>query len=266
MNGVQVTWFFVPCLARWEQGLGLSTLELTTFAMILSTLNSLFFWYHKPLDVQVPITLRMERSITEILKDAGDRAREPYSYAPLDFLKAPPVSTSIVAPFWFGVGVVIDLDQESNSRPTKRFGNSKTRSPKGIAFRETMYRILFEAVYFGVHLVSWNLHSPTWVELMLWRTSILILLGLLALYLVIIPIGVVSARPFSRRWLKKKVNSPLEVAAQLPQWAQSLLHVPILAIYLAARSYILLEGLISLRALPLDAYVDVHWPNFVPHV
>lgn len=263
---VQVTWFCIQCLARWVQGLAVSTLEITTFATILATLNSLFFWYHKPLDVQFPIALQTESRIADILSDAGNRASQPYSRTPLDFLKSPPVSTSIVAPFWFGVGVVVNLDKESNVRPLRRFGNSKTRPPAGITIRETIYGILFEFVYFGVHLASWNQLFPTQAELVLWRVSNLVLMGLLALYLIAIPIGMVSSKPFSRRWLPNEVDTPLAVAAQLPRWAQVMIHIPILAAYLLARSYILLEGLISLRALPLKAYVDITWTSFLPHL
>lgn len=45
-----------------------------------------------------------------------------------------------------------------------------------------------------------------------------------------------------------------------------MIHVPILVTYLAARSYILLEGLIGLRALPLKAYAVISWSNFLPYV
>jgi hypothetical protein len=266
ITSVQITWFVIQCLARWVQRLAVSTLEITTFATILATLNSLFFWYHKPLDVRKPIILRTESRIADILINAGDRACEPYSRTPLDFLKSPPARTSLVAPFWFGMGVVVNFDKESRSRPIKRFGNSKTWPPAGITTRETLYGVLFEFVYFGVHLVGWNQLFPTQAELYLWRASNLVLLGLLVAYLITIPVGVVSSRPFSRRWLAKEVDTPLEVAAQLPRWAQVIIHVPILAAYLSARSYILLEGLISLRALPLKAYVDITWANFLPHI
>ncbi|MCJ1390080.1 hypothetical protein MMC18_002938 [Xylographa bjoerkii] len=263
---VQFTWFFIQCLARWVQRLAISTLEITTFATILATLNSLLFWYHKPLDVGTPIVLKTESRMADILVKAGARACQPYDLTPLDFLKSPPASRSIVAPFWFGMGVLIDFDKESLSRPVQRFVNYKTRPPAGITIRETIYLGLFEFAYFGVHLVGWNQLFPSRAELYLWRVSNLVLLGLLAVYLIAIPIGVVSSRAFSRRWLVEEVDTPLEVAAQLPRWAQIMIHIPILALYLSARSYILLEGFISLRALPLSAYVDITWANFVPHV
>lgn len=129
--------------------------------------------------------------------------------------------TSIVAPFWFDMAVMFDYDEKSHSRPIKRIGNCKTRPPAGITTRETIYGILFEAGYFGVHLLSWNQLFPTQAELYLWRASNLVLLWLLAAYLIVIPIGVVSSRPFSRRWLAREVDTPLEVAAQLQRWLKS---------------------------------------------
>ena len=263
---VQIAWFSIQCLARWQQQITISTLELTTFAMILATLNSLFFWYHKPLDAETPIVIEMECQISEILMRAGDRVKEPWSKTPLDFLKSPPASTSLVAPFWFGMGVMFDLDSKSASRPIKRFGNIRTRPPAGITTRESIYGILFEFVYFGVHLVGWNQDYPTALELYLWRICNLLLLGLLITYLIVIPIGMVSSRPFSRRYLPREVNRPLEVAAQLPKWAQVAIHVPIIVVYVLARSFILLEGFISLRALPLKAYEDIPWASFFPHI
>ncbi|KAL8768542.1 MAG: hypothetical protein Q9209_005227 [Squamulea sp. 1 TL-2023] len=79
VTSVQFTWFFIQCLMRWQQRLDLSTLEITTFATILATLNSLFFWYYKPLDAKKAIILSTESRITDVLVDAGDRARKPYS-------------------------------------------------------------------------------------------------------------------------------------------------------------------------------------------
>jgi hypothetical protein len=74
------------------------------------------------------------------------------------------------------------------------------------------------------------------------------------------------ARPFSRTFLDKEVSTPLEVAENLPKWAQRVIHIPVVGVYVLARAYILLEGLVSLRALPLDSYVDVAWSNFFPHL
>ncbi len=40
---LQLSWFSIQCVGRWIQGIGLSTLELSTVAFILCTLNMYFF-------------------------------------------------------------------------------------------------------------------------------------------------------------------------------------------------------------------------------
>lgn len=55
-------------------------------------------------------------------------ARELYSRTPLDFLKSPLASMSIIAPFWFSMGVVFNMEKESHSRPIKRVGNLQDSS------------------------------------------------------------------------------------------------------------------------------------------
>ena len=72
ITSIQIAWFFTQCLARWQQDIDLSTLEITTFATIIATLNTMFFWYHKPLDVETLIILRTESSIQNILSSTGD--------------------------------------------------------------------------------------------------------------------------------------------------------------------------------------------------
>jgi hypothetical protein len=83
-----------------------------------------------------------------------------------------------------------------------------------------------------------------------------VLLGLLVACLTMILIGVASSRPLSRRWPAKEVETSTEFAAQL-LWLQISMYVLILTVDLSVWSYILLEGLISLRVLPPKGYVEV---------
>src|SRR6266545_4136168 len=54
---VQTTWFILQCIARAEQHLDLTELELVTLA--LASLNAITyaFWWHKPLGVQEPVRI-----------------------------------------------------------------------------------------------------------------------------------------------------------------------------------------------------------------
>jgi hypothetical protein len=54
---LQTTWFIVQCIARGQQQLALTELELVTLA--LASLNAVTFaiWWHKPLGVQEPVRI-----------------------------------------------------------------------------------------------------------------------------------------------------------------------------------------------------------------
>jgi len=54
---LQTTWFIAQCIARGVQGLALTELELVTIA--LASLNAItyFFWWNKPLDVKVQVSV-----------------------------------------------------------------------------------------------------------------------------------------------------------------------------------------------------------------
>src|SRR5260221_3286204 len=73
---LQTTWFILQCIARGQQKLTLTELELVTLA--LASLNAItyVFWWHKPLGVQVPIRVYFETGAVEIV-DFGDANAEP---------------------------------------------------------------------------------------------------------------------------------------------------------------------------------------------
>src|SRR6266545_248598 len=68
---VQTTWFILQCVARGQQRLALTELELVTLA--LASLNAITytFWWHKPLGVQEPMRIYFE---TEAPADELERA------------------------------------------------------------------------------------------------------------------------------------------------------------------------------------------------
>ena len=68
---VQSSWFIIQCIARHIQGLSLTQLELTTVA--LASLNGItfFLWWDKPLGVQDPVRLYMNRNLTDLERDVA---------------------------------------------------------------------------------------------------------------------------------------------------------------------------------------------------
>ncbi|KAL2044871.1 hypothetical protein N7G274_002646 [Stereocaulon virgatum] len=264
---VQITWFAIQAFGRCAQHLALSTFELSTLAFVFCTLNSFFFLRHKPLDVDTRITLRSTAKLEEILVKAGDRVCERYSETPLDFVRPPTSRSSLLAPFWFGVGAVFHWRIKKGALPIKTFGNSKTTPPGGSTIADIIYIQTFALAYLGIHLAGWNFSFPTPIERILWRISSLVLLGSLIFYLNAVAFGTVASGWLARTFFNNhEATTILQVASLLPRWAAVLLHLPMFIIYGLARTYIIVEGFASMRALPKTAYGSINWSNFVPHL
>jgi len=54
---LQTTWFILQCVARREQGLALTELELVTLALASLNATTYVFWWHNPLGVQEPVRI-----------------------------------------------------------------------------------------------------------------------------------------------------------------------------------------------------------------
>jgi predicted membrane protein len=128
-----------------------------------------------------------------------------------------------------------------------------------------------------LHLLLWSAYFPTLAEKYLWRicASIIAASGVIAGYMVLI----VSDRtdplprylkpimwPFRRFILILSAllgpSRVVNISAQLTLIAACVLG----PCYVAARAFIVVECLISLRQLPVDAYKVPLWSQFWPHV
>jgi len=265
---IQITWFSVQCIGRGIQKLTLSTLELLTINMIFCTVFTFYFWNNKPLDIQTSIILRTDTTIAEILVRAGEQAREPYKLTPLDFIAARPTPSNFVAAWWWGLGLCFDgilFQINEKNRPVSTFSNSRAIPPRGYSLRSLFSRILLSAGYFALHFAGWNFILPTAIEQKLWRAAMLYFLGLYSTYLVIFFIVTLLSGWIARKYFHKEASSFVEVASMFPKWFQLGGLIPIYGSYGVVRMYIVIEGFISLRRLPVDAYDSVNWSYYIPH-
>jgi hypothetical protein len=230
----------------------------------MCTLHTFFFWFYKPLDPDYPQLLKMSTRISKVRDDAG--VERPYTRTPLDFVKPPPDPKSLIAPFWFGFGVIFDLE-EGGTRPAQTLANSKVTPAKGIGWGMMTYLLLFQVVYYGLHVaVAWTMTFPSTIEWFLWTVSNFTEFGLIAIYFLALPLGTHFAPFIGERVFKAPAASILEVASMLPYWAKVLLHGPFVLAYIVARALVLAESVISLRALPVMIYQCVNWSSFLPHI
>ncbi|RAK95432.1 uncharacterized protein BO80DRAFT_429901 [Aspergillus ibericus CBS 121593] len=115
----------------------------------------------------------------------------------------------------------------------------------------------FNVLYGGCHLAAWSSAFPSPVERWLWRAS--------ALFLISVPVwGALrilwwTAVRSRHRAVYPIRNGDLDVIA-------APMFFTIFVVYTVARWYFLIEALMSLRRLPLQAYDTVNWTSILPHV
>lgn len=267
---IQMTWFLVTCLARGVQHKGFSTLEVTTLAFNLCTLHTFFFWYYKPLDPHTQKIIQIDLEIKELYQWAGvlnPGCTKSYIITPLDYVKPPPDPKSLITPFWFGLNVVSGHSYGSPAGPARTLPNSRVIPENGVSTALMLYLLVFQFLYYGLYVgFAWVAAFPSRVEWYMWTVSNGTDFGLILLYLLSIPLGTHYAPFIGRKIFKMEATSILEVASALPHWAKLLLHGCFVVIYIGGRSVVLIESVVSLRALQASVYQDVNWSQFFPHL
>ncbi|KAF1999590.1 hypothetical protein P154DRAFT_576771 [Amniculicola lignicola CBS 123094] len=131
---IQISYFFAQMIGRADQGLSITALELFTLAYVLCAILAYAFWWDKPFDVQVPLTVNATAEFTEeIQKDMKEwSAYKRFFDGQADSL-----------------GVTDDADN-------KRYG---------------IFFVCCCALFGACHLIGWNAHFPTPIERILWRAG-----------------------------------------------------------------------------------------------
>lgn len=274
---VQASWLVVQLCGRAVEGLAVTTLELSATAIVFCTFGTFICWLHKPSDVQKGITISSKATTSQILRDAGEAASEPYRHTPLDFVAKQSFTCSYDVMGWFGMRC------DSRERPLRRFPND--RFPN-ISTYEKFALFCMTLAYAAFHLIGWAFEFPTRVELLLWRISSLIVTGTTLFFWIF---ETVAARHRFGRWDKyliwlhlKQASPDLPIAeAKNPDdddafeqeqkkskplliWEIALI-MPVVFIYVAARTYVIVEVFASLRALPPAVFVTVDFTQVFPH-
>lgn len=299
----QVGYLIVQCIARSIQKLPVTTIELSTVAIVVCSIMTSICWMSKPQDVRYPIRINMPITMDQVLREAGPVAARPYRQTPLDFVDD-------LTPSWaLNIQPFVKLPVGPHERPLPRIGDSRL---PWLETLESLYLCLATVVYASVHLTGWNFKFPSRVEQILWRVSSLILVGTTALFWVLEAGAILQrygsdqklwARMLKREDKKSDVTVTVvedalveprgtasggEPSTSEPQqlqqqrdvekdeeaWAPKQLPLvwefwsilPIALIYATARAYILVEPLLGLRSMQAGAFDTVDWMAFLPHV
>jgi len=147
-----------------------------------------------------------------------------------------------------------------NISPFKKRQNSRMRWEMPIAVvleREISYTVLtpLSIIYGGLHLLAWTYHFPSEVESIMWLSSCMLAIA----YIPKIMGFVVLTARISANMPKTKRAKPL-------RWLLSFLGMLFTIIYFASRIFIVAESFISLRSVPIGAYLMPRWLNMIPHL
>ena len=243
---VQAGWFVVQVIARGIQDLAITLLELSTICLMTCTASALFFWFYKPLDVRTPTSILCEFTVAQILRGAELPERSEYKNTPLDFCD-PIEYTSPQFP-----GNQLWGEKE---RPLPRIPNDRD----SLLHNWKVLAVLTvpTAAFGALQLIAWNFAFPTKVEQMLWRYTCVggcIVLGVGC----VLEAGAIIAS----RYTLSGMNTFNNYKTQWP-WC-ALFHGAGL-LYVIARLVVVVEVMISLRALPESAFVNVQWTAWFPH-
>jgi hypothetical protein len=261
-----------------------TTIELSTVAIVGCTLMTSLCWLDKPLDVYYPVQIKMDITMGQILQEAGPIAARPYRQTPLDFVDD-------LRPSWaLNIQTFMKMPVGPFQRPIPRIGDSRL---PWLTWTESSVLCFATLTYASIHLVGWNFEFPTNTEQILWRVSSLILLGTTIAFWILESIAmwyrygggqeilinlftsrtapvesVASSEPKQactaddNTYLHETPFEPRELPLSWEFWSI----FPIAFIYGTARTYILVETLVGLRSLPWTTYLTVEWAQFFPHI
>lgn len=248
----QTAWLATQVLGRAVQHLPITPLELATIVTAFCSLTMLGFWLHKPLDVEAPTLLPINSTITDILAQAGEAAKEPYRDSPLDFVE-PRVYMSGK---WSNMVCRWILRRGLQTRPIERIPND--RDPQLSSFRQHLALGVATASFASIHLAGWNFSFPTSWEAIFWRSNCLIMWGLLAIY---------GTTEVAICWWENYENLGLDTLGGYKlKWPACLCFFVPAGLYMGTRLCLIAEAVMSLRSLPEGAFAAVDWSAVLPHI
>lgn len=302
----QILWFLLQSIARAQQGLAITTIELTTLAFVCSAAFIFFFWLKKPMDIETHTVITIKKTMKEIQDEAGMSADYTWLRSPLEWIE--PYRQWAWNLYWhYSITLVRRICM----------GKKGTTIPKGKLierFRDDIWPIpeatgvpwsfLAHFSYAGILMAGWNFEFPTYVELVLWRVASSFQIGCLLFLWLTLPFVIapqliaLTSKPriAVKKWISKTDNSQI-VRPQFRKWYSSdknllqaktraqkirtiindhpdwTISLPLLVAYMfiwlsygVTRMYIIGEDLASMRALPDTAYLTPQWSQYFPHI
>ncbi|TFK70504.1 hypothetical protein BDN72DRAFT_536481 [Pluteus cervinus] len=336
--GLQTTWFIFECLARWQQDLPLTELEVVTVAFAVLNVFTYLFWWRKPLNVNRPAYVKVleekdvectctDTSYLQALANEEDKKKAGIWRALLGGLgKALSAMVEAIADVFRGIqeiwcaisiksifrsvvsavktpfrdwrwwprlirhafvavawplwNLLQDHEVHHDAMSVSTFYGIKI--PDATLLAVHILSSLIGVIFGIIHFLSWNSRFSTHSELLLWRTSSVVLVVqplILALGGLLLAWGQSKTGGYSE-WLgslktiedltlKKVVTTIMNFKS--PKTTLTLLFGALsatlgLIAYIMARFSVLVLAFITLHALPVAVFENVSWTSYIPHL
>ncbi|KAF7302304.1 hypothetical protein MIND_00797900 [Mycena indigotica] len=237
---LQALWFVLQGLARLQQHLTLTELEVATLGFAAVNAFGWLLWWKKPLDVRAPIVLPpLEEDVGIYAGDPG-RGREPERS---DTGEKRPLRERFSA--LFGVSDVRRDYHHAEAVPTFHFATGSDDHERYTPSISLLVALIFSAV----HCAAWRTHFLSAAEMWLWRAASLVL-------------GIAPAVALSVHQCAT-VNPDSD---RLGVLLVIRLYIIGALLYVPARIILVILPLMALRDVPGTAYLEVNWNRYLPHV
>lgn len=257
---IQTGWMIAQCVGRLFESLHITPLELVTVAFTICTVASYLFWLEKPLNVEGHVNLSITTRMSEILKNAGSTAKEPYVDTPMDFVGGCGIPQG---PGTWGRRHYLPFFGSLEARPLQRMPDDYTPPPVTIRLASLQWAL--SVIHCAIHVAGWNYSFPTSIEKCLWRSASVALLAVLFVFGLVL---VIAVRPwFDYRlillgiWEKTTISK-----SKWRRWALSIPATAAALLYVVARLVLLVQAAAALRSMPCSVYKTVGWTDKIPHI
>lgn len=258
---LQIFWLAFQCVVRAIQGLSITPLEIATLGFAVPSLATFAFWYHKPVDIEVPNTICLELTTTELLEKVSPRL---YSWrdTPLDFISkvnTPSVTSELVLKHSWWPG------RERFIGPADRIRNDVFALKYSKMDQVVVFLVWLG--YAGTHFSAWTFSFPTAIEMLWWRYSCIVMSSSMGIFWITSNRKFYLLIPMLMPWLKHKERFRKAAYEQQQVSAiQIFAGVFTTLAYLVSRLSLIALAFSSLRSLPEDAFRTVNWITLWPHL
>ncbi len=286
---LQISWFITQYMTRCFQDLPITLLEITALASACTSIITYIFWWHKPLNVQYPISLDKPDGRQYTPTPRTPQSPEHLSIEPIDTVPFWSRLSMVTAMYWMQMFLKVamgtiwstgsDLELACNTEDgVFRFSSGMPiiSEYRGCVPRQQMWRFVmagYGGLLFGViNVGALSFYFPSQAEMLLWQIScIAMFIGLQAVALV--PYVAFLRSGNTLLWVRLFYDVDRRIHQNwrwnTPNCFDFILTVIFCACiigYIMGRMVLVILAFTQLRSLPPLAFHTVQWTAYIPHL